>query len=347
LHNLGLSPRRPVAPADLVRRLGAVQAQDYAPALWSVGARTGLAAPDVAQAVEKGELVRTHALRPTWHLLPAEDVVWVQELTSARVHALNAHYYRRMGLDAAALERSRRIVGDALGDAGELTRAELSAALTLAGVDVSDLRLPLIVMNAELTATIGSGHTRGKQQTYILLESSGREQRRLDPDAALAELTWRYFSSHGPASARDFAWWCSLPRADVLRGLESVGDRLRRDELDGVPVWGPSDDDAPSDGGAHLLQTYDEYIVGYTQTKYVLDISGAARARPEGVVVRNPLLLVGGQVAGQWRRTIGRRAVTIEVTTHRKLTRSERSAVAEEAQRHGAFLGVEAQLTLT
>ena len=29
----------------------------------------------------------------------------------------------------------------------------------------------------------------------------------LDRDAALAELTSRYFAGHGPATLQDFVWW--------------------------------------------------------------------------------------------------------------------------------------------
>jgi len=122
---------------------------------------------------------------------------------------------------------------------------------------------------------------------------------------------------------KDFGWWSSLTRADILRGLDLVGDRLRPDDLDGVRVWGPAGGDA--DAGptprtppaVHLVQAYDEYIVGYTQTKYVLDLSGSTKNRPTDVTVRNHVLLIDGQVAGRWRRTLTRGSAIIEVTLDR------------------------------
>ncbi|HEX2806047.1 MAG TPA: crosslink repair DNA glycosylase YcaQ family protein, partial [Kineosporiaceae bacterium] len=161
------------------------------------------------------------------------------------------------------------------------------------------------------------------------------------------------------------SWWSSLTRADILRGLELTGDRLRCDDLGGVQVWGPQDGrrgvtpdpgtgadpgtgSEPGSGSAapqvRLVQAYDEYIVGYTQTKYVLDLSGSTKTRPVDVTVRNHVLLIDGQVAGHWRRTLTRRSVTIEVTLDRSLNPVEHRELECEAAAHGLFLGLEAIL---
>ncbi|MGH7713770.1 MAG: DNA glycosylase AlkZ-like family protein, partial [Gemmatimonadaceae bacterium] len=55
-------------PKDVVEWLGAVQAQDYPGAKWAVGQRLQSAADDdIERAFTKGEILRTHLLRPTWH----------------------------------------------------------------------------------------------------------------------------------------------------------------------------------------------------------------------------------------------------------------------------------------
>jgi hypothetical protein len=36
-------------------------------------------------------------------------------------------------------------------------------------------------------------------------------------EEALAELSERYFTSHGPASLQDFTWWSGLTVADAWR----------------------------------------------------------------------------------------------------------------------------------
>ncbi len=73
------------SPADAVRHLLAVQAQEFPYARWSLAQRTGLGsaseasadrgaaaahvptAMDVEQAVSDGLILRPHILRPTWH----------------------------------------------------------------------------------------------------------------------------------------------------------------------------------------------------------------------------------------------------------------------------------------
>src|SRR3954447_26968078 len=137
--HLGLTAGGGQDPAALVRALGAVQAQDYGPALWSLGDRTGLPLAAVEAPVLAGALIRTHVLRPTWHLAPAEDLRWMLALTAPRVQAFNASYYRANRLDAAALEHARLTVRDLVGQAGQLTRPRLRAGLFAAGIDLSDI----------------------------------------------------------------------------------------------------------------------------------------------------------------------------------------------------------------
>ena len=69
--------------------------------------------------------------------------------------------------------------------------------------------------NAELDAVICSGPRHGKQHTYVLLDERAPDARDLPRDEALAELARRYFTSHGPATATDFATWASLTLAEV------------------------------------------------------------------------------------------------------------------------------------
>ncbi len=55
-------------PHEIVTHLGAIQAQEFAMAKWGIGLRLpGLKDADVELAYNKGEILRTHLLRPTWH----------------------------------------------------------------------------------------------------------------------------------------------------------------------------------------------------------------------------------------------------------------------------------------
>src|SRR5215510_6008 len=85
--------------AETVSAFGAMQAQEFAYAKWSVAQRAGdLPQSLVDKAIADGEILRTHVLRPTWHFVTPRDIRWLLELTGPRVHAVSAPYYRQHGL---------------------------------------------------------------------------------------------------------------------------------------------------------------------------------------------------------------------------------------------------------
>jgi hypothetical protein len=115
-------------PLDVVRSLGAVQAQDYAAAKWAVGQRArGATDDDVERLVTEGSVVRTHVLRPTWHFVAAEDVRWMLALTAPRVKATMASSDRRLGLDDATYRRGTDAIAAVLCGGAHRTRSSSSA----------------------------------------------------------------------------------------------------------------------------------------------------------------------------------------------------------------------------
>ena len=140
---------------DVVRWLVAVQAQEIAEAMWSLAERTESSGhADVEAAFDRGEFIRTHALRPTWHFLATEDVRWVLRLTRPRVHVLNRYMYRKLELDADVLLRSNEVLARTLGDNGPRTRRELADDLDAAGIRAEGLRLGYVLMHAELEEVV-------------------------------------------------------------------------------------------------------------------------------------------------------------------------------------------------
>jgi hypothetical protein len=318
-------------PVAVVRHFAAVQAQEYPYALWGVDQRTpGVGAAAMRRLVDGGAIVRTHALRPTWHFLAAEDLGWVQALTGPRVHAFNAYYYRRHGLDPASAEQTNRLIVDALRGGNHLTRNELADVLAAGGFPATGNKLAYVVMWAELDGLIVNGPMRGKQHTYALVEERVPAPREFSGDAALAELTFRFFAAHGPATVKDFAWWSSLTVTQIKRGLDLVGSRLTAAHVDGLTVR--FDPAAPTDGDtaptALLLQAYDEYVVAYSNTKFAfnpLEVTGSFFMHP---------VMVDGQVAGFWRRP----ASGLELDVQRTLTARQRKALDAERARHEAHV---------
>ncbi|MGH2794974.1 MAG: winged helix DNA-binding domain-containing protein [Actinomycetota bacterium] len=343
--NLLLTGKPLDSAEEVVRWLGAVQSQDFGAAKWSVAQRTRrLTDAAFDEAFNAGSILRTHVLRPTWHFVLPEDIGWLLELTGPRVRRQMGSYDRKLGLDAAETKRCTALIVKTLRRAGRQTRQELRAMLENAGVEAQGQRLNHIMLNAELTGAICSGGVLGKQQTYALLEERAPNTRSLSPDEALAELTVRFFTSHGPATPKDFRWWSTLPLADIKRGLEMVGAALEHETVEGVTYWFSPRTVArkPRAPRVHLLQPYDEYIVGYTESRRLLDISGVAHTWFPDVF--GGALALDGQIVGHYRRTVGKDSVVVDASLFRRFDAAQKKELRAEVDRLGAFLGLPASV---
>jgi len=339
-------------PEEAVGLLLGVQAQDYGPAKWAVGARVRGAADElVEEAFAHGRILRTHVLRPTWHFVLPADIRWLLTATAPRIRARDARRYAELGLDDATLERAAAVFTAALRGGNALTRAEMATALDDAGISSEGQRMPYLLMSAELDAVICSGPRRGRQHTYTLLAERAPQARDLPRERALAELAARFFSGHGPATAKDFAWWATLTLAEARAGIELAGRRLRREEAGVVELWSAvggaqtasGDEAAPGTPHVRLVQGYDEYVMGYAETRAVLAAPGSswvAATPPVGRLV----ILRDGRVRGFWRRSLHRDRVVVEVELIDDWGAGELAALEDEAGRYGAFLGLPAEL---
>ncbi len=348
LHAQGMLVSRFKAPADAVRWLVAVQAQDYAGARWGVGMRV-IAATDssIERAYDDGKILRTHLLRPTWHFVVPEDIRWLLALTGPRVHAANASMCRKLELDTRVLRRVCTLLEKALRDREPMTRDEMRSVLTKARIAVDDgVRFSYCLMAAELDAVICSGPRRGKQFTYALVDERAGKGPVLARDDALSELTVRYFASRGPATVHDFAKWSGLTLKDARQGLESVSGSLDHERIDGADYWFSSraltpDAASPS---AHLLSIYDEYLSAYKDRRAMGTTEIGAKLEAMGNDLTS-IVLVDGQVVGTWKRTIDSRRVTVELNLLTRVTRAKRRAVDEATERYAQFLQLPAAVT--
>jgi len=229
-----------------------------------------------------------------------------------------------------------------LGDGAQLTRKELAAALAGAGLPHTGVPLAYVTIRAELDGVLISGAMRGKQHTYALLDVRVPTRATPDPDEALAELTRRYFAGHGPATVRDYCTWASLTVAVARRGLDIVGGDMVSEAIDDRTYWSLPADRAPARKRPpnvpviDLLQDYDEYVIGYFESRDVILAPGGptntlrARLRP---------VMLDGRLAGYWRHTLTASAVEIETVDVPDLTGARAAAMQAAADRFGAFLG--------
>ena len=338
-------------PVEIVSWLGAVQSQDYAGAKWALALRApALTDADVDRAFDRGDILRTHILRPTWHFVAPKDIRWMLKLTAPRILARNRHYCRKTGLDDRSLARCRKLIERALAGGRHLTRAELAAVLDRAGIPGAGVRLAYLVMDAELEGVICSGPRLGKQFTYALLEERAPKTRALTNDEALAELTKRYFASHGPATLRDFVWWSGLTVKLAKSGLDMLGRAVASETVNGVTYWSvpparvrrtPVQAATPV---VHLLPNYDELMNALRDRGLFQD---PAAQPPANAFLRFPhQLAIDGILRGAWRRTLTNRGIIITVRPFKPLARPEKRALDDEVSRYSRFANTAAKLAI-
>jgi DNA glycosylase AlkZ-like len=334
-------------PTEIVRWMLALQAQDLPGVKWSVGLRHRASTEAAVDAAfQAAEIVRSWPLRGTLHLVPAEDVGWLLELTAPRVLGSAASRRAYLGLAEADVERARVVAVDALEGRRVLTRDALLGAIAAGGVRTTGQRGYHLLWYLAQTGTLVLGAPAGRQQTFALLDEWVRAPRRLERDEALGELALRYFRSHGPATVRDLARWSALTMGDVRRGLAICGSQLASLELDGLTYHLAHETlhEPPPTAGVHLLPGFDEYLLGYADRSAALAPAHAQAVVPGGNGMFRPTIVVDGEVVGTWRRTVTVRDVVIEPELFESASGSLPEGLANAADAYGAFLGRQATL---
>lgn len=345
----GLRAPRDASAPEVVRRLVAVQAQEFLPSQWGLAMRVREdQRPDaaaVAAAIDAGEILRTHVLRPTWHFVHPADARWVVALSAERVHRQNRLYYRRTGVEGDIAARGLDIVAEALSH-GHRTRAELATALEAAGMPFPGPAFTYLLMLAELERVAISGANAGRQRTYAAFDERVPPSSPRPRDEALAELAARFIASRGPATERDFAAWSGFTLGDARRAFADAPDvggaRFETVHIDGTPhqVAAPADRHriAAADPVVDLLQAFDEYIAGYAAPReYLFPPGRSLSAAPEF-----PLHAVvsDGVLAGRWAPVVDERRATVKLAPWRRFSRAEERSLAASVAELERFLGV-------
>lgn len=349
------------SPADLVRWLGAVQAQDYAGGVWAVGMRVAGAATrqaDVEAAIAAREIVRSWPMRGTLHFVPAEDLRWMLRLLAPRVTAGLGWRDRQLGLDGESHARAARVLVRALEGGRSLTRAAAYAELERGGIATGAQRGIHLLAGLAMSGLLCFGAREGKQPTFVLLDEwiPPARDAKLDDEEGFARLAETYFRGHGPATLADFAWWTGLRVAEAKRAIEIAGPRLRCERRDEVARYvaagtgsagGTRAARRRSQGPAvELLPPWDEFLVGYRDRGAALGhLPDHDERRLE--LLGRPIVLVDGRARGSWRRELGKDDVRVSVELWREREAPEAEwveAIERAARRYAAFLGRELRL---
>ena len=332
-------------PDEIVNRLAAMQAQDFAMAKWAIGLRLpGLNDADVENAFNDGTILRTHLLRPTWHFVTPADIRWMLALTAPRVNAINAYYYRKLELDNKVFKRANNTLAKTLQGGKQLTRTALKSALDRAKINADGLRLGYIMMRAELDGIICSGARQGKQFTYALLNERVPPAKTLYREEALAELTHRYFTSRGPATIQDFVWWSGLTMKEAKEGIASLEQNFLRQAIDGQEyIFAPTvlENSAARDKQTtFLMPDYDEYGISYKNRSALFQLHDKnipAEQQDENTYYH--MIVIDGLISGTWKRKIKNKTIIVETTSFTKLNKRKRQALIKAAKRYSSFVG--------
>jgi hypothetical protein len=341
LRGLGLSGLPVETPGDVVVRLVAMQSQEHAYARWSVAQRFGNGAPvaaDVDAAFNRGEILRTHVLRPTWHFVSPSDLRWLMELSGHRVDGRNRRRYAGLGLDSKTLSRALDVIAESVAKE-PLTRRQLGIELEDRGLSTEGQRLPHMLMHAELQSVVCSGPMRGKFHTYAAFDERVPPANGPSGDEALVVLVHRYFATRGPATLKDFVWWSGIATAEARKALAAVGSQLDSRTVDGLVYFFQDDGSAPGTGPrVHLVQCYDEMIISYTESRNLLQTPAVSFPVPRAIEGYTHVILADGRLVGHWRRVTARGTSRVETRTDQPVDRALRKALDEAVGRYEEFL---------
>lgn len=350
LSALGLSPGlgTPAAPADAVtvtRTLGALQAQDYASGVWSLGVRSGLTLAQVEQAVLDREIVRTWPMRGTIHWVAAADARWMCRLLARRQFSALTARYAELGITDRETELAASLFQAHLHT--PMSRPDVVALLAAAGVDPSQQRAYHLVGHHCMTGLLCQGPLIGRQPSFVLVDDW--VPRSLEPtrEEAMATVVERYVRSHGPVTEKDVAGWMQQPLGFTREALALIEHRLVREHLEGTTWLTHVDAPAPAGpGSVHLLPQWDEFLLGYKSRELTLPDEHLAKVVPGRNMVFKPTLVIDGEVAGTWRRVEQRSHVRVEVTPFGSLSAAPTRGLERAAAAYGRFLGREVETTV-
>lgn len=311
----------------VVSHLFAAQGQDWRSSKWAVGVRArGTTAQDLVEAMNARTIVRSWPMRGTVHLVPAEDIGWMQRLTNPKVLAGAPKRRAFLGMSDEALERVTDVSLQALSGGTSLTRTELSEVWTEAGIEWQPAwRYHLIWWLCQNGLTTfgpvkaggGSDANADTEPRLVLASDWIANPRSLDGDEALAEFAARYVRGRGAVGKKDLASWALLPAVSAARGLALAVEsgavvEARRDSVAGAAgaLWvSPQALQAveTSRSGAdehrwQLLPAFDEHILGFSDRSPQFDAAHLPQLIPGRNGMFQATVVHNGRAVGTWRR---------------------------------------------
>ena len=207
---------------DVVAWMGAIQAQQPRMAKLALGIRTrGATMQQIRQALDRGEILRTHILRPTWHYVSPNDIRWMLKLSCNRLKSAYASSMKGHGLNITEqmYDTANQHIYDMLSGGKCLSKEQITERMAEKGLPSNSIFMNRFLENAECEALICSGPEVGNTHTYMLLDERVAPMSLPTRDEALSKLARNYFRSHAPATLDDFCWWTGLSMKEARLGV--------------------------------------------------------------------------------------------------------------------------------
>jgi len=317
LHSQFIANQPFTTPEKVVDYMGAMQAQDFAGALWSIGLRTKDATiKTVEKAISDRKIVRSWPMRGTLHFVASENLRWMIKLLAPRIIAGSAGRHKQLGLDEPVFLKSLQLLEKALADGQQLMRDEVYELLEQAGISCSQQRGIHIIGHLARLGYICLGSHLGKQATYVWLDNWLPQVAPISKEEALGRLASLYFRSHGPATLKDFVWWTGLKVTEAKEAIQLVRDSFIEKQIEGHTFWMVPEllDMKRNKESINLLPGFDEFMLGYTDRRLIMDPKHLPRIVPGNNGMFMSTIVINGRVEGIWKRTITKNKIAVELS---------------------------------
>ena len=333
-------------PKEIVGWMGAMQAQDFGMSKWAVGVRLpGATDQTIASAIDNGEIIRTHLMRPTWHLIVADDIYWMLELTVPQIKAIMKFRDKVLELDPAIYEKTNFIIVNALQGSKHLSREELTVELEMANIPTDYNKVSHFLMRAEIELFVCSGKTINNKSTFALLSERVPLMKRFSREESASKLALSYFLSHGPATLQDFIWWSGLPISLSRQALESIKSKLVSATVENQTFWFSDSLSIPEPdrNTVFLLPAYDEFTISYRDRTASLPFEMHRKAISSNGIFR-PIVVINGEVGGLWRKSTQKDKTRLEVNLFQPVSNALKNLIEEASVQYGNYLNKKIEL---
>ncbi len=342
-------------PDTIVRRMGALQAQNFQASLLAIGIRCGndSMVSDVQSSLDSGKIVRTWHIRGTIHICASDDVKWMFKPGSGRLLQTALTRDKHLGLSQELIQRAYEILRRTLKGKKILTRSNLYDYFEKSGIPVKNNIGYHLLYRAAWDGLICFGPHEDDEPSFALLDDWAPSQKEFPYEEMLGELTVRYFNGHGPATIQDFAWWAGIKISEARAGIVTSREFIRELEFDGRTYYFHRENASRRNGdeNVYLLPAFDEYIIGYTDRSMVTGDFGEIRGKQDeiGKFIHSngiflPTIISNGKVVGTWKGQMKSGKINVTLNTFNHLDRLIRSDIKDRVSEYGRFLGVDAEL---